>query len=148
MKKAERGFTLIELMIVVAIIGILAAVAVPAYQDYVAKSKWGAANAEVASIKNIFDEIVSRESALTPTFDFSKNTSLNSNPQTANCIFTNPVAFDVATSSGELVCTIVGGSKIVNGQTITWSRDENGGWLCKTSAPQRFVGRREICQGV
>ena len=48
---AQKGFTLIELMIVVAIIGILAAIAIPAYQDYTVRTKWASNIADVEGVK-------------------------------------------------------------------------------------------------
>ncbi len=55
MKKIQQGFTLIELMIVVAIIGILAAIAIPAYQDYTVKAKVSETAALVGAVRTAVD---------------------------------------------------------------------------------------------
>ena len=59
MKRIQQGFTLIELMIVVAIVGILAAIALPAYQDYVIRSKMSEGVAAAAACKTSISEYVS-----------------------------------------------------------------------------------------
>lgn len=58
MKKAQAGFTLIELMIVVAIIGILAAVALPAYQDYTVRAKMSEAILAASACRTTITEVV------------------------------------------------------------------------------------------
>jgi len=63
MKRVQQGFTLIELMIVVAIVGILAAIALPAYQDYVIRSKMSEAVAAAAACKTSISEYVSTKTA-------------------------------------------------------------------------------------
>ena len=62
MQKVQQGFTLIELMIVVAIIGILAAIAIPAYQDYTVRSKVSEAVIAASSVKALISEAFQTDS--------------------------------------------------------------------------------------
>jgi type IV pilus assembly protein PilA len=63
--KAQKGFTLIELMIVVAIVGILAAVAIPSYQTYTRKAAYSEILAAMGSVKTAVGVCVSQATALT-----------------------------------------------------------------------------------
>lgn len=66
-KKLQQGFTLIELMIVVAVIGVLAAIAIPQYQNYVKKAALGSALATATALKTNIEDYIAIDGGFPPT---------------------------------------------------------------------------------
>jgi len=122
MKRVQAGFTLIELMIVVAIVGILAAVAIPAYQDYTVRARVSEGFGLASEAKKIVVE-----NAGAGATDYSKG--YNSPATDAQKV--KSVA--IATTTG--VITVTYGTKIADGSTITLTPSTGGAALPTTGAP-------------
>lgn len=138
----SKGFTLIELIIVVSIVGILASISIPAYQDYVAKAQVGEAVKLLDGARYIIEEDVFQ------TGSFPENitdlTDLGVRAQGNYGQITT--AADAVASTGTIKYTYTSGNPqltINNQNSMSFTRDINGAWLCSSTLPAKLVPK--IC---
>ena len=98
MEQSTKGFTLIELMIVVAIIGILAAIAIPAYQDYIARAQASEGISLASGLKGLVNDVYSQTGTCPTIAELGYGTATAINGEYVESV-------DVATEAGS-ICTL------------------------------------------
>lgn len=136
MKSIQKGFTLIELMIVVAIIGILAAIAIPAYQNYVAKSQVSVGLADISGGKTNTELKLSE--GLSEAISLPSGVGIPD--KTAACSsITASVALD---GEAKIKCLLQGSSRI-SGKFIQWTRTADNDAVAADPSDANDVGSAE-----
>lgn len=148
MKRAQQGFTLIELMIVVAIIGILAAIAIPQYQNYIARAQVSRVMAETGALRTVIETCM-MEGKLSSTPTDADYCDLG---WTTSNLLGEGESFEVKPQDG-LTVTITGNTAEIEAtfgssastaireegsNMLAWYRGTSGAWVCGTDVEAKF----------
>jgi type IV pilus assembly protein PilA len=139
MKSMQKGFTLIELMIVVAIIAILAAIAIPQYQAYVIRSQVSRVMGETGDQKVVVEDCLNNGATAGQMTVGTANATDPSCIETAasSDLMIEP-SVPVITLGGQGANSVIVGNfgrhanSVLTGGTVTWTRNTSGSWACTT----------------
>lgn len=125
--RIQQGFTLMELMIVVAIVGILAALAVPTYQDHIARTQVNRVYSELTALKsNVEDRLMRGNTDFTTLDDIGGQASSLVGAENYHIDF-----IESGDGSGYLRATLAGDTSIsINGIILSLERNKEGFWNC------------------
>lgn len=148
--KAQKGFTLIELMIVVAIIGILAAIAIPQYQNYVGRANVASAVSTLSSNKTGLEDYVLNYGEF-PDGSTAPQAATDTTPAVrgerpsdlgiVTPTFGTLSLADKNKGAGYIQIKFTQGNPGVNGKIVRMSRDENGTWTCGSNVDEKFIDK-------
>lgn len=135
MKKNQQGFTLIELMIVIAIIAILMAYAIPAYRDYTVRAKAGECMSISAAAKQSVSEFYVSEGRLAAN-------NASAGLASSGSITGENVASVAVGASGIITCTFNASDGTLDGTSILFTPSTTAGsieWSCSSALADRYL---------